>query len=39
MPDGLIICENPVLVKAPNGVVELKEIRDKIELKSGEILK
>jgi methionyl-tRNA formyltransferase len=39
MPDGLIICENPVLVKTPNGVVELQEIRDKIVLKSGEILK
>jgi methionyl-tRNA formyltransferase len=39
MPDGLIISENPVLVKTPNGVVALKEIRNKIEMKRGEILK
>ncbi len=39
MPDGLIISENPVLVKTSNGVVALEEIRNKIEMKRGEILK
>lgn len=39
MPDGLIISENPVLVKTPNGVVVLEEIRNKIEMKRGELLK
>lgn len=39
MPNGLIIRDNPVLVKTPNGVVALEEIRNKIEMKRGEILK
>lgn len=39
MPDGLIISENPSLVKTPNGVVVLEEVRDKFVMKSGEILK
>jgi methionyl-tRNA formyltransferase len=39
MPDGLIISENPVLVKTPNGVVAITEIRNNIEMKRGETLK
>lgn len=39
MPNGLIISEEPLLVKTPNGVVELIEIRNnKLNIKQGVIL-
>ena len=32
LPNGLVLGINPVLIKTPNGVVELKKIREGKEL-------
>lgn len=36
--NGTILNENPLIVKTPNGALEIKSIREKIELKKDEVL-
>ncbi len=38
MTDGLILSVNPLVVKTPNGSVILKEVRNQVDIKIGEIL-
>ena len=38
MTDGLILSVNPLVVKTPNGAVILKEVRNQVDIKIGEIL-
>lgn len=39
IPNGTILSEEPLLIKTPNGVLEIKSFREKIEFKKGELLK
>lgn len=38
-PNGTILKENPLLVKTPNGAVEIKSYRENMEFKKGGILR
>jgi len=37
-PNGMVLNSHPLVIKTPNGAVEIKSFREKIELTKGQVL-